>query len=967
MLAKSQAERHSMEKAPGPASTTTTKASTAWQDRAMNAPVLPLVAKTMPPPLSEEALTECTQALGAIFTRLIDEATTMSALKSQEHNAKKRAERRASEYQKSKAHHDKFPSIKDSQTVSKTEEEKELKVISAKVNEKQDALQMLATEAVEKLIPTLLARGGGNPAEQHELQNRIANLEKKCEDAEENKRVMREQARLLAEQRKVIQTLEAKHQALSDSIGEKHVAFTKTLSETRNQFTTSVKNAQGQATSTFSRVNGMSQELKDSQQAIENLKKDFSLIKGDIAKISSDNTPLSAELKTHAHNIQTLFSRVEEIDTIRTELKSIEAKSQAFSTHDSQKRTDDEINKIKKNCTELLNHCVELAKAQKNFRDNGSTLSSRVDELENNEKRHDLAKFDARLQKVEDTHARLGDAADIRKDIEGLKDRVKQVERLPQPVHPLSAKPSSTSLDARVDFLEKVTQSLKSPSPVMDSRVTALEQASNSQKNLHNDIDKRVKSVEISLSSLRSREGADFKRQISALEVQQRTATSIPTTSNAQPSSEVALQPHINQISSRLDKVQNRVQVVEDAQEEHEKLWTGILEENIKEVSQQLQDRLSTLEASQTQLSNRIEQAGFGNDSVEETASKVSAIFKANPESLPSRPATINDTQKAALINEAITNVIGTLKGNPDILPFPTERSTFIIHGILNQGLVPMQTSLEATNLSLGNLQARVDNINTLDLSRHALGQLYELHPDLARIEATIGDFKTAVAGFKADTESQANQFDELSKNVNGLEGAVRNLEASIQDRQTAEAMTEHYQELRKEVDGLTDDGITISRNVKTLTTTLDTLVQDVTSLNQEVRSLNEGNKSNMQIIADQLAELQADIDEKLAKTKEAPPRPSPAVSQRSNTTNGTARGPRPASSSSIGNRQPSVSSASNKKRKIDVLSAKTNGARPSHSGSPRAKRTKKAFGDDSEADPDFEDIPEPGVSSDEE
>jgi hypothetical protein len=80
---------------------------------------------------------------------------------------------------------------------------------------------------------------------------------------------------------------------------------------------------------------------------------------------------------------------------------------------------------------------------------------------------------------------------------------------------------------------------------------------------------------------------------------------------------------------------------------------------------------------------------------------------------------------------------------------------------------------------------------------------------------------------------------------------------------------------------------------------------------------------------------------------------------------NGTNRGSR-ASSSSVANRQPSGSS--NKKRKHDpALSTKTNGVRPT-SGSSRAKKRKAFREDDQDADPDYnEDIPEPGVSTDEE
>ncbi|KAE9371947.1 hypothetical protein N431DRAFT_234062 [Stipitochalara longipes BDJ] len=951
--------------------------ATSWHNRAMNAPVS-AVATKMPSPLSEEVLTETAQAVGAVFIQLINEATVMSALKSQEHNAKKRADRRVSEYEKSKGHHDKFPSIKDSQTASKVEAEKELKIISAKVNEKQSSLQKLATEAVEKLIPTLLARGGGNSAKQEDLQTRVKILEGKCEEDEKK---IEDQVLLLAEQRKAIQILQEKHQALTKTVDEKHQALKKTLEGTHNDLTNALRTTQGQSSATqkrlevdMARVDGTLQELKNSQQAIESLKNEFPLVKKDVAKILKDNGLFSSELKAHMHNIQTLFSRVKELDEIRTELKNIGTNSHATTKNIEKqiKTLNEDLSKQKQHSNELLNHMTDLAHSQKTFRDSTTTLNTRVDDLE---KRPDSAKLDARLQKLEKNPSR--DTSDFvtRKDLENLKDRVKQVERIPpEPQHPLPAEPGSKSLDERVDFLEKAAQSTfpAKPNPAIDMRITALEQADNARKTLEANIDERVKGVEVGLSNLRSKEIAEVKKHIAALDIRQPPAPLIASTStsNPQPSSGVStsLQPQLHQISARIQTVEDRIQMVKDAQDTHDEMWTDVLNEQVQEESQKLQARISTLETTFSQLSNRLEthqHPVFDNDTVvNETASKVVTIFKTNPEYLPSKTSTgFDTTQRAALLNEAITNVIATLKDKPDILPFPTERSTFYIHQILNQSLVPMQTSLEATNLSLGNLQARVDNINTLELSRHALGQLYELHPDLGKIEATIGDFKTELARRQADFETGDKQIDELSKKVNGLQGVVQNLEANVQDRQTAESMTQQYQELRKEVDTLTDDGMAISQKVKALYTDLDTFGQGVTSLQQE----NEASKKDFAI---KFAQLRAEVDEKMDKAKEAPARPSPAVSQRSNTTNGSIRGPRP-SSSSIANRQPSVSSvnSNNKKRKLDsVLSAKTNGVRP-HLGSPQGKkRQRKTFGeDDPEADPDYnEDIPEPGVSTDE-
>jgi hypothetical protein len=119
-------------------------------------------------------------------------------------------------------------------------------------------------------------------------------------------------------------------------------------------------------------------------------------------------------------------------------------------------------------------------------------------------------------------------------------------------------------------------------------------------------------------------------------------------------------------------------------------------------------------------------------------------------------------------------------------------------------------------------------------------------------------------------------------------------------------------------------------------------------------------------------------MEQHLEKMKEAtsrvqrPKATSPAVSHTSNRSNqnSVSRGPRP--NFATANKQPSAASDKSNKRKLDNgISAKTNGVgRPSSSsGSPQRKRHRRHVGDDDpEDDPDYsEEIPQPGVSSDEE
>jgi DNA repair exonuclease SbcCD ATPase subunit len=858
----------------------------------MNAPVsLPAapapVAKM--PPLSEETLAEAMQALGGIFEQLINEATTISALKSQHYAAKKRAEKRTSEYEKSKSHHDGFPSIKESQTASKVKAEKDLKTITDKVNEKQSLLTGLAVKAAEKLIPALVAQGGGTTERENLQQQRIDSLEKKIE------KLANDQRTILEEQRKANQTLEEKRQALAKTVDEKHQALKNTVQAVQGQSSST----QHRLETDMAKVEKVVQEAKDSNQAVESLKMDLLKAKGDVARVSTDNTQLSSSLKAQGQQVEALNARIKEIDAIQTELKGIATVPKA--ARDTEVQIDslnDRFSKMKDQNSGLVSHITELAIAQKQFRENSALLQRRVEDIE---QQPNPATFDTRLQKLENPR----DVRDpgTKKDLDALEGRVRQLERTPPAQHPLPTKFSSEALDARVEALEKA-----------GNRRTALEA----------NVDQRLTGLEVDIANLRSADFDDVKKRIIEVETQQRRASAV-TASNSQatPATAANIQPQLDTLREQIDELKEWQQV-------HDTTWTGVLNEQIEEESKKLQTRISSLEAKSSQLSSSLEE----------------------------RPqVAFDEVQKIYIIQSAAETVVAKFRTKPDLLPFNVDKTL----NIVNQALVPMHTSIEATNLSLGNLQWRVDNINTLEVSKHALGQLYELHPDLQKIEALMVGFKADLAGYKTDMQAKTVQIEELREKMNALQGIVRNLEA-MQDQKTAEAMTRHYHELRKEVESLTDGGIDISKKVTTVATELEKIVKKVSDFRNEYND-------NLQVSANKFGQLQNDLDEKMDKSKEAR-RPSPAVSHKSN---GTGLGPRP-SSSSIGNRQPSVSSVnSNKKRKLDnPTSAKTNGVRPgsSASRSPQAhKRQRKHFAeDDPEADPDYnEEIPEPGVSDDEE
>lgn len=819
-------------------------------------------AAKMPPGLSPVVLAETTHAIGGIFQRLIDDATLMAALKFQETEAKKRVEKRSTEYEKSKHHHDKFPSIKESQTGPKAEADRSLKAISEKVSQKHSILKGYAMEAAEKLIPTLLKHCGENTTVQESLQRRVDSLERTGKGQE---KLIEDQGKLLEDQRKANQILEDKFSALAKSIEQKHLTLENDLQEKHLGLSSEFRTLQTQSASNEKRlesdvaqVQKKLQQVENSEQTIETLKTNLSAIKGDVTKIWTENAQL---------------------------LKKVDSTSKGSKDAEEFKRLAEKLGKLENSHAGLVTHMTMIAKSQGQIHETCTGLEGRVDEMA---KRPDPTGLESRLQQLEKPR----DAFVTRGDLNALEGRVRQIEKTPPPAqHPLLAQPNSTSLDLRLEALEK---------------------ASDSRKTLDTNLEERLRGVE-GVINLRTKEIADFKKRVAAVENQQRSSmcAQIPATDSRASTAASNAQPRFDELSAQIQVFQRNLEKVKDNQEVHEEMWTGVvdglIEENLKARISPLDDRLS-------KLSTRLENLPF-----------------------------LNVEKTTYVINQALVPIHQSVEG--------------------------LKISYEATNHSLGNLQTRVDNINTLDLCRHALGQLYELHPDLQRIEGLM-------IGFKTDMQTKSTQIEELGNNVKTLEEAIHNIEANNQDRHTTATIADQYQQLRKKVDSLAEDGVNIARKVKAIADELENALKGVADLQKE-------NNSNKQTIANQFTyftkELEGKIEksrdgveDKIKKAREPLPRPFPVVSpvsQRSTSIqNGVSRGP-PKPSLSTANRQPSASGV--KKRKLDNAT-KANGVRPSSSsGSPQAKkRQRKALGDDDpEADPDYhnEEIQEPGVSTDEE
>ncbi|PBP23778.1 hypothetical protein BUE80_DR005445 [Diplocarpon rosae] len=124
-----------------------------------------------------------TNIISDALKHLINEITDMSSLKTKEKHAKTALEKRTAEYEKTKPNHEKFPPMREAQTLAKREAEKGFHAASERVKQKDILLAQMAARTAEQVVPAIIKSIGGPTAhEQEKMQGRIASLEKTCED-----------------------------------------------------------------------------------------------------------------------------------------------------------------------------------------------------------------------------------------------------------------------------------------------------------------------------------------------------------------------------------------------------------------------------------------------------------------------------------------------------------------------------------------------------------------------------------------------------------------------------------------------------------------------------------------------------------------------------------------------------------------------------------------------------------------
>jgi chromosome segregation ATPase len=867
------------------------------------------------------------QTLSDIFHKVIDEATDVTTLKTQQSAAKKKVEKRKIDFEKSKPHHEKFPATRETQALARESAEKEYSTISEKRREKEISLKSLTTQAAKTVLPSILAKSTGG-ADKAELQR----VEKNCQDLVEKTRA--EFTKLLEDQRTLLNELQKRNKALE----EKHLALEKQNQERSAETKTIQEHLEKEIRP---QVKDTLEKLGTSARGLQTLEQDVLELKGIAAKISNDVAQIPPNLKeqiskldafyglvgelksrpqvpanvqeqlqkivTVSNDVSVLRSRIDAQDTWAASAQKNEIAEKQYSTVNLK------IEKAEKAVQSLSNNMVTLLGDQDIFRDNWKKMDGRVKVIEG---RQDSTDIERRLTAME--NIQNATAISIAKGLNVFEARVSALEHRVVPIPATCQKvedyEKKGAFQVKLSDLEELRTSLRS-------------------------VEEKAKLPQNTAS--RSAETTNLEKRLESLESRAFPQSSGPDSSGPDSSGRGSSGPFKN---AELEYVKQRLEQLDKNQTEEFKSLKQDLEDTVNIVGDIINAKVRVeVSAIDTRLST-LEAPATTENLVEKSANKAISVLKSQlpPSNLEIRVSEIHK------ISQEMTASI--------------KQQSITINNIHNSG--------EATRHALGILTHRVDNINTADLAKYMLSQLSEIYPNVHHTDTLIG-------GFKALLEQMEGRLDTSDNSLRELKELAETLRT-----QTQRTSADPGPSLRSEVDKQEKEVFSLKSEVKKLKNATEKAQEEAGA-----KQLQESNKMKHEI-AEQIAGFYKDVLDTLDKEVETKFKElqdslarqrasssnvvSPVVSHSSKTgtapNGGFSSRVRPASSAT--NRQSSLGSfasdTSNKKRKLqNGQAARTNGTAPKK----RRRRFSHEDIDDEEEDPDYpgDEIPQPGVSDDEE
>ena len=276
----------------------------------------------------------------------------------------------------------------------------------------------------------------------------------------------------------------------------------------------------------------------------------------------------------------------------------------------------------------------------------------------------------------------------------------------------------------------------------------------------------------------------------------------------------------------------------------------------------------------------------------------------------------------------------------------------------INDEIGNLHQNIEATALTVGNLQARMDNITTGDLCKQMLNHLSEVYPNLQANEATITGFRNALHATNIRLGKEEEQSRALQAITDGLSLSVTHQKPAAESPSIRSDLDQCQMDIMKLRSAQLDCVEKAARALVVANTTKEAFKAHRAET-LRVTVLSSAVQKHHQMLCEAI-EVNSLLRQQIARLAVS------SASSRSDATNGSNN--KQITASPDAKRQLSIpSDTSNKKRKLaNGAASQTNGV-----GNPARKQRQKGFvgEDDPDEDPDFDpgdEIPQVIISEEE-
>ncbi|PVH80928.1 hypothetical protein DL98DRAFT_626411 [Cadophora sp. DSE1049] len=906
---------------------------------------------------------------------VIDEMSELSSLKSRVKKCKAKLDRAVAEFEKSKDHHEKFPAIKDPQVQAKKAVDREYRKAVKELEQKEASLRQVAIQVTEKALPSIL--GSSSTQEHQQTKDRIDTVEKTCEKTcQKFENLLREQkAYFEAQQLKANQQWERSQKELKEGIRllqaeiAKERPRTDKLFSRQNEFATITQNVSrelGLAKETIARFDvpkDLTQQLQK-LNVLDQLRADIKACDTRSAITETGLTTLTATVTDVTHSVGTLDRTSKARDNVAQTLT-------------------EEQNKLRGTISEIDNRvkAVEDNTALERLEDRMSGLERAAPPATTSQSAGDQGNIERQLKALEAQLHPVTSHLSSFKEMEGFKtkvnkldstlsnamDRISKVEEQAKVLEGVQKTESTDAKHTSPDFtaLETRLAGSGAPNPSIENRISALEQERKRQTGLAGQ------------SSVTAEEFNSLSNQVLQLNsavasVEGDIASLVESTGGTV---ETYVNHHLQPIMNRVFTVESSLQTLENSR--------GSLQASLKT----LQDSSVSLQASFKTL--------------EDSYASIQTSIKASQESrlaidnqIQSQNRTISDA-KSSMVGAAAGSAIEIIRSQNMYAPASLdEKFTTALHQLSTN----LMEHVEAQSLATGNLQYRMDNLNTGELHRAIVDNVGQAFPNLRNFDMAVQNLNSQMSTAGINMRAIQTQIAELQESRQAPAPAPAPTPspapASRQDdaivkalRAEVDAHTLDLHRLKK----LDKDIATISASLAGANKAIGELTEELAGRVFDLQSSGEDLDGKLGSLSDKVKGIDEKVDGVIQKQQQQQQQPSRAPSampratfsnsRQTSTSTSTHRQPSVAST----NRQPSVSSDTSSvlgKRKVQQMNGTggsgaesprkpTNGFKHGGEnvrGSPNSKRPRRnKVEDDPEMDPDYEEgDPQPGISADE-